>query len=471
MSESNHVGASEKVGILMNAMGDSNHVGFSEKVGISMNAGAVFVLESKGTWLHAAYHLTTSVAGPGIISLPFAFATLGWGPGAVALIVGAAVTFYGYNLLSRVLEESESRGRRHLRYRELAADILGRHWSTFFITPLQFSVCLGATVFSALLCGQSLKGMYSAVNPTGGLKLYHFIIFVSIVIMIFSQMPSFHSLRYFTFISSLLALIYSLCIVCGSVIAGHSTHAPTKNYSLSGYSSADKLFNAFNGLSVIATAYGTSIIPEIQATVAPPVGYKMYKALLLCYAVVLSTFFPVAISGYWAFGNQAVGNVFQNLSPNSGPSLVPNWLLFVALISVTLQLLAIALVYAQPTFEVIEGRWSDVKSDKFSLRNVLPRVIMRSMFVAVGGVIAAMIPFFGDLNALVGAVAFIPLDFILPFVLYNAMFKPSPKTLLFWIHASIIVVSLLVSVIGCIAAVRHIVQDASTYKLFANVSS
>lgn len=37
----------------------------------------------------------------------------------------ASVTFYAYLLMSRVLEHCEREGRRHIRFRELAADVLG----------------------------------------------------------------------------------------------------------------------------------------------------------------------------------------------------------------------------------------------------------------------------------------------------------------------------------------------------------
>lgn len=62
---------------------------------------------------------------PPLLSLPFAFASLGWAAGMVCLVIGAAVTFYSYNLISRVLEHHAQQGRRQLRFRDMATDILG----------------------------------------------------------------------------------------------------------------------------------------------------------------------------------------------------------------------------------------------------------------------------------------------------------------------------------------------------------
>jgi len=95
-----------------------------DTVGQKLDAGALFVLQSKGSWLHCGYHLTTSIVAPPLLSLPFAFAALGWTAGIICLVIGAAVTFYSYNLISRVLEHHAQQGRRQLRFRDMATDIL-----------------------------------------------------------------------------------------------------------------------------------------------------------------------------------------------------------------------------------------------------------------------------------------------------------------------------------------------------------
>ncbi|KAF5195799.1 Gaba transporter [Thalictrum thalictroides] len=91
-----------------------------------LDAGALFVLESKGSWIHSGYHLTTSIVAPALLSLPLAFASLGWIGGVVCLIIGALVTFYSYNLISLVLEHHAQLGQRHLRFRDMAHHILGK---------------------------------------------------------------------------------------------------------------------------------------------------------------------------------------------------------------------------------------------------------------------------------------------------------------------------------------------------------
>lgn len=123
----------------------------------------------------------------------------------------------------------------------------------------------------------------------------------------------------------------------------------------------------------------------------------------------------------------------------------------------------------QPTNEVFEKLFADPKMDQYSIRNVVPRLISRSSSVIIATLLAAMLPFFGDIMALFGSFGCIPLDFIFPMVVYNVTFKPSKRSLVFWLNTLIAVVSSVLSVVGAVASVRQIVIDAKTYRLFANV--
>lgn len=126
-------------------------------------------------------------------------------------------------------------------------------------------------------------------------------------------------------------------------------------------------------------------------------------------------------------------------------------------------------IYLQPTNEVLEKVVSDPKSKQFSPRNVVPRLIGRSIFVALATTIAAMLPFFGDIMGIIGAFGFLPLDFVLPALFYNLTFKPSKTSFMFWLNLIIALLSSILVVVGSVAAVRQIVLDAKTYKLFANL--
>ncbi|CAN6559957.1 unnamed protein product [Malus baccata var. baccata] len=409
------------------------------------------------SWVHCGYHLTTSIVSPALLSLPYAFTFLGWAARILCLVIGALVTFYSYNLISLVLEHYAQLGHRHLRFRDITHDILGPRWGRYFVGPIQFLVCYGTVVACTLLGGQCMKAVYLLTNPNGTMKLFEFVIIFGCLMLLLAQIPSFHSLRHINLVSVLLCLAYSACTTAACIYIGSSSKGPHKNYSLNG-NSQSRVFGVFNANAIIATTFGNGIIPEIQATIAPPVKGKMFKGLCVCYAVVTMTFFSVAISGYWAFGNQSECLILRNFL-DDGKLLVPKWFIFMINLFTILQLSAVGVVYLQPTNEVLKRAFADPTSKELSARNVIPRAVSRSINASI----------FGDINAVVGAFGFMPLDFILPVVFYNLTFKPSKRRPIFMLNTTIAVVLSILGVLAAITAVRQISLDAKTYRLFANV--
>ncbi|CAL5407102.1 unnamed protein product [Camellia sinensis] len=388
-----------------------------------LDAGVLFVLKSRGSWLHCGYHLTTAIVAPALLSLPFAFGLLGWVGGVVCLTMAALVTFYSYNLLSLVLDHHAQLGKRQLRFRDMAHDILGPGWGKYFVGPLQLGICYGAVICLYTSWRPEPQFIYLLSKPNGNLQLYHFVVIFGALMLVLAQMPSFHSLRHINLISLVLCLAYCACTTAGAIYI---------------------------------------------ATIAAPVTGKMFKGLLVCYAVVISTFFSVAISGYWAFGNQSKESILQNFMVDGKP-LVPRGFLLMTNVFTLLQVIAVVLTYLQPTNVVIERKFADPKKDQFSIRNVVPRLIFRSLSIVIATLLAAMLPFFGDIMALFGAFGCIPLDFILPMIFYNVTFKPSKKSIIFWGNTFIATISIVLSLVGAVASVRQIVLDAKTYRLFANM--
>lgn len=125
-------------------------------------------------------------------------------------------------------------------------------------------------------------------------------------------------------------------------------------------------------------------------------------------------------------------------------------------------------VYSQVAYEIMERKSADVKQGIFSMRNLIPRIILRTLYVIFCGFFAAMLPFFGDINGVVGAIGFIPLDFVLPMVLYNMTYKPPRSSLTYWVNMSIIVVFSGAGIMGSFSSIRKLILDANKFKLFSS---
>ena len=62
----------------------------------------------------------------------------------------------------------------------------------------------------------------------------------------------------------------------------------------------------------------------LQATIKAPAIGNMWKGITMAYALITSTYFSVAISGYWAFGQNCLPYLLNNLSNPSWPITIAN---------------------------------------------------------------------------------------------------------------------------------------------------
>ncbi|KVI12389.1 hypothetical protein Ccrd_009182 [Cynara cardunculus var. scolymus] len=212
----------------------------------------------------------------------------------------------------------------------------------------------------------------------------------------------------------------------------------TVNYSLHGSSSA-KVFKAFNGLGIIAFSFGNAMLPEIQSTVREPVKKTMYKGIAAAYSIILLSYWQLAFLGYWAFGSGVHPFIVASLE-------TPEW----------------TIVMANLFAEKME---SNEPTHRSPLRNHLLRLVFTSLYMGLITLVAAAMPFFGDFVSICGAIGFTPLDFVFPVLAHlKAGRMPkhsSPKVILnvviaTWFSA--------VAVMGCIGAVKFIIEDVKTYK-------
>lgn len=86
-------------------------------------------------------------------------------------------------------------------------------------------------------------------------------------------------------------------------------------------------------------------------------------------------------------------------------------------------------------------------------------------------VVAAAMPFFGDFVSICGAVGFTPLDFVFPAMAYlKARRRRHQNTKMYLslllLNFAIVAWFSAVAVLGCIGAVKFIVEDVKTYKFF-----
>ncbi|KAK9812218.1 hypothetical protein WJX73_004919 [Symbiochloris irregularis] len=435
---------------------------------------------NRGNWAQVGFHMCTSVAGPALLGLPYAMSLLGWPAGAVVLLLGFFVTMYTSYIMASLHQWD---GTPHIRYRDLAQSIYGTWRGKAIVWPCQWANLIGSNISIFIQAGLSVKGldMLSSSTGTARLSLTEWIAIMGGIAMLFTQLPTFHSLRYINGFSMLSTYTFAICSMVISLYQGYKykdlLEGPDfgKTYQVSS-PEPTKLFDILTGIVIISFAFGNTIIPECQATAKQPAENTMYKAIGVLYTLLACTYIPISFIGYWAYGSALLNNgsflpTFQANVPSvqgtdGGPH--PRWLIMWVLAQTLLNAFIGITLYNQPVLEIIETSLIYTKSrDVWNFRNWLLRTCLRCFYVFLCAFVAALFPYFGDILGVIGALGVTPIDFILPCCFHLTVRKP--KGWLRWVDIAIIFVYGCVGVLGTVSSIRSIVVDASTYSVFANL--
>lgn len=127
---------------------------------------------------------------------------------------------------------------------------------------------------------------------------------------------------------------------------------PNVEYGYAAKTPAGTVFNFFSALGDVAFAYaGHNVVLEIQATIPStpekPSKGPMWRGVIVAYIVVALCYFPVALIGYWIFGNEVTDNILISLER-------PKWLIAMANLFVVIhvigsyQVLSLSLPLSRP---------------------------------------------------------------------------------------------------------------------------
>ncbi|CAK9138545.1 unnamed protein product [Ilex paraguariensis] len=409
-------------------------------------------------WWYSAFHNVTAMVGAGVLGLPFAMAELGWGPGVTVLVISWVVTLY---TLWQMVEMHEMvPGKRFDRYHELGQHAFGEKLGLWIVVPQQLIVEVGVNIVYMVTGGRSLKKFHDIVcKDCKSIKLTYFIMIFSSVHFVLSHLPNFNSISGVSLAAAVMSLSYSTIAWTTSIDKGV---VPDVQYSYKAKSTAGKVFDFFGALGDVAFAYaGHNVVLEIQATIPStpekPSKGPMWRGVIVAYIVVALCYFPVALIGYYIFGNSVVDNILISLEK-------PVWLIAMANMFVVIHVIGSYQIYAMPVFDMLETVL--VKKLKFRPSFML-RFITRNLYVAFTMFVGITFPFFGGLLSFFGGFAFAPTTYFLPCIMWLAIYKPR-KFSLSWIANWIcIVLGVLLMVLSPIGGLRQIILQAKGYSFYS----
>ncbi|KAJ8768050.1 hypothetical protein K2173_020990 [Erythroxylum novogranatense] len=409
-------------------------------------------------WWYAAFHNVTAMVGAGVLSLPYAMSNLGWGPGVVILILSWIITLY---TLWQMVEMHEMvPGKRFDRYHELGQHAFGEKLGLYIVVPQQLICEVGVDIVYMVTGGKSLKKVHDLVcHNCKPIKKTYFIMIFASVHFVLAHLPNFNSISGISLAAAVMSLSYSTIAWSASI---HKGVQPDVDYGYIASSTSGTVFNFLTALGDVAFAYaGHNVVLEIQATIPStpekPSKGPMWKGVLIAYIVVGLCYFPVALVGYYIFGNNVEDNILISLEK-------PTWLIVAANMFVVVHVIGSYQLYAMPVFDMLETLL--VKKLKFKPSWML-RFITRNLYVAATMFVAICFPFFGGLLGFFGGFAFAPTTYFLPCIIWLAIYKPKKFSLSWLTNWICIILGLLLMILSPIGGLRNIILNAKTYQFFS----
>ncbi|CAI8612160.1 unnamed protein product [Vicia faba] len=409
-------------------------------------------------WWYAAFHNVTAMVGAGVLSLPSAMANLGWGPGVVILILSWIITLY---TLWQMVEMHEMvPGKRFDRYHELGQEAFGEKLGLWIVVPQQLICEVGVDIVYMVTGGKSLQKIHDLVcrKNCKSMKTTYFIMIFASVHFVLAHLPNFNSIAGISLAAAIMSLSYSTIAWVASLKKGVQQDVA---YGYKATTSPGTVFNFFSALGDVAFAYaGHNVVLEIQATLPStpekPSKGPMWRGVLLAYIVVALCYFPVALIGYWMFGNTVADNILISLNK-------PTWLIIAANMFVVIHVIGSYQLYAMPVFDMIETLM--VKKLRFKPTRLL-RFIVRNVYVAFTMFVGITFPFFGALLGFFGGFAFAPTTYFLPCIMWLAIYKPKKFSLSWFTNWICIILGLLLMILSPIGALRQIILNAKSYGFY-----
>lgn len=435
-----------------------DHADETKKTGKANEDWLPITSSRSAKWWYSTFHNVTAMVGAGVLALPHAMAALGWGPGVAVLVLSWIITLY---TLWQMVEMHEMiPGKRFDRYHELGQQAFGEKLGLWIVVPQQLIVEIGVDIVYMVTGGKSLKRFHDIVCPgCKKIRESYFIAIFGSVHFVLSQLPNFNSVVGISLAAAVMSLSYSTISWAASA---HRGQLPDVDYGIKSNSPADTVFNVFNALGDVAFAYaGHNVVLEIQATIpstpGKPSKIPMWRGVVFAYIVVALCYFPVALVGYWAFGNSVDDDILITLSR-------PRWLIATANLMVVVHVIGSYQIYAMPVFDMMET----VLVKKLHFTPGIPlRLISRSTYVAITCFVGISFPFFGSLLGFFGGFAFAPTTYFLPCIMWLTLYKPKRFSLSWIANWICIILGVILMTVSSIGGLRNIIVSAQTYQFYS----
>ncbi|GAV78849.1 Aa_trans domain-containing protein [Cephalotus follicularis] len=418
-----------------------------------------------GNIYFAIFQLLNSGIGPQSLTLPVAFATLGWAWGIVCLTLAFAWQLYTIWLLVE-LHESVPPGVRYSRYVQLAVAAFGPslgRWLTIFptmylsggaVSLLVINGGTGLKQFYKILCG----GNHSCLSHSPS-AVEWYLVFTFICVVVAEFLPNLNSIAWVSLVGAITGIMVDTMLWTMPIQKGRPDPVSYKS-AHPAHSDMARFGFAFNAIGILVLAYrGHNVILEIQGTLPStpehPTKKPMWRAVITSYAIIAMCFYPVAIAGFWAYGNKIpqIGGLLKAYMEIHGPS-TSKLRLTILYIIVLINYVCNFQIYAILAFDNVEFRYTLMRKKRVTKR---VRFLIKVFYGSFAYFIGVTFPFFPKLSPFMGGLT-LNVAYAYPCFMWILIFKPSRFSVMWWINMILGSIGVILGVLLVVSALWKLID-------------
>ncbi|KAE9616411.1 putative amino acid transporter, transmembrane domain-containing protein [Lupinus albus] len=281
-----------------------------------------------------------------------------------------------------------------------------------------------------------------------------FLVFTCLAILI-AQLPNLNSLAYVSLIGGVTSITYCTLFWTLSVKNGRPTSVSYTTSLSNDHSSVAKIADIINAIGLIVIAFrGHNVLLEIQGSLPSNLEgtseEPMRIGVTVSYILIAICLFPLAIVGFWAYGNQINGGLLTAF-PEFHRDQVTKFTMGAMYVLLIIHCLTSFQVYAMLVFDNLEIRYTSIKNHR------CPRLVRTCFRIFFGGFtffIAVTFPFLPSLSVLMGGMTLVPVTYAYPCFMWLAIKKPPTKGVVWCFNFALGCLGMIFSILLVTAAVR-----------------
>ena len=382
----------------------------------------------KGSPALGAFNIICCVVGVGLLGLPYAMSQSGW-IGVPLLVVTCAMATYTCVIMGAAMQATPGA----TSFGDLGQAAYGP-MGKWMVAVQQYMTMIGVAAIFLVVLASGLKQVAPETFPSCNSNITTVGLFVCFHIF-------FHKLNEVAILSAfnlVVAVLITVVVSYQSVLARPATSNTVLFNTQYDGSYNYQFLIAF---PTIAFAFGChTIIPAVYEELKDKNTYS--KMCYVSMPITLLMYLPVAVIGYWAFGDKVQDPIFKNFD-SAAVNVVVVLLLAHVVMSYAIIMNPPELAFEDQVVDCIKVRSSSALQ-KALVGNRWPlRLVLRLCLTGLTVFIAKAVPCFPVLLSLVSSVTGTTTSFIFPVLFYLRLVKEMPSS-----HRTICRVILLFATIG-----------------------